>query len=89
MELRGKLFALRSDVIAPDELLVKNDEDHDNADLETIPAASLPEFEKTVSKAVYLGKLGILEWRGYPGGFVEGGYRTLQVTEWESVLVNA
>jgi hypothetical protein len=79
---------LRSDVIAPDELLVKNDEDRDDSDLETIPAVSLPEFEKTLSKAVYLGKTDILEWRGYPGGFAEGGYRNLQVTEWESVLVD-
>jgi hypothetical protein len=77
LELRGDFFALRFDIIAPGELLVKNDENHDVADLERVPADSLPEFDKTLSKAVYLRKIDILSIREYRGGFVAGGYRTL------------
>jgi hypothetical protein len=88
MELRGSLFALRSDVIASEELLVEDDEDFDDMELETVSVVPLPEFEATASKAIYLGRIDILDGVDYSGASVHTGYASLPVTRWESVLVN-
>ena len=98
LELRGQLFALRSDSIAQEELLVKDDEDCDDKDPESIPAASLPKFEEPLLKAtaVFLGgteileETEILEGRKPAGSDPGDGGRILQqVTEGESGLVDA
>jgi hypothetical protein len=89
MELRGNLFALRSDVIAPEELLVEGNEGCDDMELEIISAVPLPEFDTTVSKAVYLGGIGVLDGVDYPGVTVHTGYANLPVAKWESVPIDA
>jgi hypothetical protein len=91
-ELRGNLFALRSDTVAPDELLFEDldDDDLDTPDVETIPAVLLPEFDKLSSKAVYLGKTALLGGDKVLGALAtEDGYQVLQVTGWDSELVSA
>ncbi len=85
MEVQGELFALRSDVVAREELLFTIYGEGDDAELETIPAAPLPMFEKTGAKAVHLGNIKILD----PSDISKSdGYVILpSVTNWESSLV--
>jgi hypothetical protein len=87
MGLRGELFALRSDVVAPKELLWTINGEGDGAEIERIPAAPLPVFEKTGAKAVYLGNIKILD----PSDLsISDGFVLLpSVTNWESSLVDA
>jgi hypothetical protein len=87
MELRGELFALRSDVVAPEELLFTINGELDEAEFERIPAAPLPVFEKAGLKAVHLGNIKILN----PSDLsTSDGYMSLpSVTNWESTLVDA
>jgi hypothetical protein len=87
MELRGELFALRSDVVAPKELLFTTNGEVDDDEFETIPAAPLPLFEKTGAKAVHLGNVKILD---PTDTLTSEGYVPLpSVTTWESSLVDA
>jgi hypothetical protein len=90
-ELRGNLFALRSDIVSAEELEFKEMDDGDVGEpsMEKSPAVFLPEFEKWSSKAVYLGKTALLGEKEVLGGLgTKGGYRVLQVTRWESDLVS-
>ncbi|KAN0066873.1 hypothetical protein V8E54_015045 [Elaphomyces granulatus] len=89
-ELRGNLFALRSDIVSEEELQFKEMDDDDlEASMEKLPPVLLPELEKWSSKAVYLGKTSLLGEKEVLGGLAtKGGYRVLQVTGWESDLVS-
>jgi hypothetical protein len=88
--LRGNLFALRSDIVAEEELQFKEMDDGDLGELtmEKSPAVLLPELEKWSSKAVYLGKISLLGEKEVDLA-TKGGYRVLQVTGWESDLVSS
>jgi len=86
MELRGELFALRSDVVAPKELLFAVNGELDDEEFETIPAAPLPVFEKTGTKAVHLGNIKILDPSDTS---TSNGYVILpSITNWESSVVD-
>ena len=89
-ELRGNLFALRSDIVAEEELQFKEMDDGDLGEptMEKSPAVLLPELEKWSSKAVYLGKTSLLGEKEVDLA-TKGGYRVLQVTGWESDLVSS
>jgi hypothetical protein len=78
---------LRSDVVAQKELLFTIIGEGDDAEIERIPAAPLPVFEKTGAKAVHLGNIKILD----PSDISPSdGYVLLpSVTNWESSLVDA
>lgn len=87
MGLRGELFALRSDVVAPKELLLTIVGEGDDAEIVRVPAAPLPVFEKTGAKAVYLGNIKILDPSDISTS--DGCVLLPSVTKWESSLVDA
>ncbi|KUJ19300.1 uncharacterized protein LY89DRAFT_667276 [Mollisia scopiformis] len=85
----GNLYALRSDTVALEELLVESDDQRDNIDWKTIPAAELPEFDNKSWKAVLLGDTTILDGNRIVGGdTAKGGYQALIVEDWDSVTVD-
>lgn len=91
----GRLFALRSDVIAQEELLTicsdSKDDDND-MDMPTVATTEVPEFEtgeNKASKAIFLGDTLILDVASERGGITGSkGYQVLDVESWDSVLVN-
>jgi hypothetical protein len=91
-ELRGNLFALRSDRVELGELPFEDldDDDLGTPDVEMIPVVLLPEFDELSSKAVYLGKTALLGGDKVLGGLAtKDGYQLLRVTGWDSEPVTA
>jgi len=86
--LHGNLYALRSDTVAPEELLVESDDELEAIDLEMIAAVMVPEFDNKSWKAVLLGNTTILDVNRIAGVVAKGGYKALMVKGWDSILVD-
>jgi hypothetical protein len=92
MEIQhGDLYALRSNTVAPEELLDESDDTDDELDAidqKTAAAVVLPEFDIKSWKAVWIGNTTILDVKHVVGAVTNGGYQALMVEGWDSVTVD-
>ena len=93
MEIQhGNLYALRSNTVAPEELLDESDDTDDELDAigrKTAAAVALPGFDNKSWKAVLIGNTTILDAKHIVGGVTNGGYQALMVEGWDSVTVDS